>query len=247
MKIQELKEHLEKYKDALVLVGPDAIKNIASIPSRDDQIKFLNNKNLRRSPKEFWDFYFNQFYIEPKKASETEKVIAELYKNSLVKNVVTLYPDGLLSYFNLINPTDIIHLHGNMQTYQCQKASCKINYPIEAINKENLTCEVCGNRLRPQILLSGENYNEDKYQAMISLLNQTHTLFTIGLDYTETPIVEFIADYCDLKGASEESKVLVSVVDKDLDMDLNEQIGFHEFIVKDDCDAAMIRLLDALR
>lgn len=254
MKIDQLKDHLNKYKDGIVLIGPGAVKSIHSSDPEQDRL-VLTNKVLRREPDKFWDYFSKNVYVDLNNTSLTEslKAIEMLYTLGYVSKVVTLTTDGMLATKSNIAVEDTIPLHGTCQVVTC--TGCKTIYPTAAfINAEGKMeehkCELCGKSLKPNMLMFGETYNDQAYQDLIAALNNTHTVFTIGLDYTETPIVELIASYCDLKSAQADQgqeKIIISVVEKDLDMDLNNQIGFHEFLVKDECDNAMERFLQAVK
>lgn len=252
--INELKNHMQKHKDAVVLIGPDAIKELNLFRSNQEELKEkFNKKVLRRKPIEFWDYFVKNVYINPDEndMTSTQKSILQLFKLGLVSNIIDLNGDGLmLAHEGQVD--GLIQLHGDIQTYTCQNPSCKTSYSRQYVfgieDEIKNTCELCDKPIRPDILLIGENYDDDKYHLLKTLIANTHTLITVGLDYSEEPIINLIADYGDIKELSkqqEDPKMLVGVHKSDLELDVNE-VAFHEFLAKDEVSLALSRLLKLL-
>lgn len=234
--IADLVKHLETYQDALILVGDKAI----SIHEEADP-ELLTNKNLRRNAKEFWAHYFKAVFRDPKgELSDAQKAIAHLKNKGYVSNIINLTND---SKFNVLG--DVINLHGVSDTFKC--TSCKKLYAYEEVKEmpeHELICS-CGRPLRPNILLNGENYFDDQYDAFKHLLLATHTVFVVGLDWGETPVVNLIVDYAEMKenrNASEEEQRMVVIVGTDDFINLEELAPF-EFIVPGDVNESMKRLI----
>lgn len=234
--IQDLVKHLETYKDALVVVGDKAIHL-----KGEADAAILTNKVLRRDPDTFWKHFFETTFCEPNAPlSEAQKAVAALKNKNYVANVINLTHD---SKWNALE--NVINLHGLSDTFKC--TSCKTVYSydeIKAMPDNEFKC-TCGRALRPTILLNGENYFDDPYNAFKHLLLETHTLFVVGLDWGETPIVNLIVDYAEMKenrNASEEEQRMVVIVGTDDFIDIEELAPF-EFIVPGDVNESMKRLI----
>lgn len=235
--VADLVKHLETYKDALVLIGDKAIKLRGEI---DPDI--LNNKTLRRNPSEFWKHYFATAFCNPEdELSDAQKAVAALKNKGYIANIINLTHDGKMNVLG-----DVINLHGTSDKFKC--TSCKTIFTYDYVKTcpdNQIECEVCGRPLRPAILFNGENYFDDQYDAFKHLLLETHTLFVIGLDWGESPIVNLIADYAEMKdnrNAVEEDKRMVVVVGEDDFMNV-EEVGQFEFFVPGDVNESMKRLL----
>lgn len=236
LKVSDLVAHLEQYKDALLLIGDKAIS------TKEIDSDVLNNKTLRRFPEAFWKHYFENVFIDPNgELSQAQKAVAALKNKGYVKDIINLTTDSKLNGLG-----DIINLHGTSDKFKCTSCKTIFTYDyVETCPENEIKCEVCGRPLRPSILLNGENYFDDQYNAFKHLLLETHTLFVVGLDWGESPIVNLIADYSDMKqdrNAREEEKRMIVVVGGDDFMDVNE-VGMFEFFVPGDVNESMQRLL----
>jgi NAD-dependent SIR2 family protein deacetylase len=146
----------------------------------------------------------------------------------------------------------MLNLHGTSLTYRCQNPKCKIEYTHHYVTSSDgiPTCEVCGRELKPNLLLVGDNYDDNEFHAMKLKMVDTHTLILIGFDFTEEPLTEILASFCDIKllnkstGKPEDVKMLVTVHEPGTHIN-EEDIGFFEFWVEDDCGEATGRLLKA--
>lgn len=238
--LEELKAHMEKYKDAIIMVGPE-ITNTKIEKEKFE--KYLNKKMLIRKPKEFYkNFQIELEKSQSDKITESQKMILKLNESELTKGIINLNVDE-----KLVSPTTI-NLHGIISTFLCNK--CNIIYPHQSINFDDISCEVCGKNIRPQMLLLGETYKDKEYQKTIELLNKTHTLITVGLDYKEEAIVDLISGYCNIKSTSPEEKILIGINKKDNEINnikINDEIGFHDFYVTDEeCQLSLDRLMKGI-
>lgn len=234
--VSDLVSHLDTYKDALVLIGDKAIS------TKEIDVDLLNNKTLRRNPTAFWKHYFENVFLDPNaEFSKAQKAVAALKNKGYVKDIINLTVDSKLNGLG-----DVINLHGVSDKFKCTSCKTIFTYDyVETCPESEIKCEVCGRPLRPMILLNGENYFDDQYNAFKHLLLETHTLFVVGLDWSESPIVNLIADYSDMKqerNEREEEKRMIVVVGGDDFMDVNE-VGLFEFFVPGDVGESMQRLL----
>lgn len=235
--LEQLKEHMEKHKDALVILGPDASKLCGTkhydIESYQES---MTRKKLSREKDKFWDFFDNCYYTDPSQLelTDSQQLAGYFLRAGLAAGIVTLTTDGLMNA--LAGQNALIEMHGNMHVFRCK--GCKKEFAYESIF-ENHVCPECGKDIKPDVQLIGEKYDEDKYNKFVDLANASHTVVTIGLDYTEQMITDILSQYCAKKAMTQDA-VLVCIHDTDIDP--NTVIGFHEFCVKGDCDSASERL-----
>lgn len=237
--VKELIEHLDKYKDAVVIVGPGALESKLGY-SMDEFNENYNRKSLVREPEKLWSFFANKMYRE---ITEAE---IELFKTiDKLKDFTSLVVNQNMIAYTIGNSID---LHGSIHKFICPK--CKIQYTDDYIFSrepyEN-ECEVCGAVIRPTALLSGERYNKLEFNSVEEAILSSHTIILVGMDYTEEALMKLIAHYGDVKSfineKGEDQKVLVSIQSKEEEFDPNEMAHF-EFIVRDDVQAALDRLID---
>jgi NAD-dependent SIR2 family protein deacetylase len=240
--LERLKEHIEKYKDALIILGPDAAK-LCGVKHYDIEAykENMTRKKLSRSKEEFWDFFDNYYYNKYSLLEETEsqQLAIRLYESGLVAGVMTTTTEGLLR--GNIAVEHLIELHGSMHDFICK--ACKTELVYSEVHDTH-ECPECGKGVRPCVQLIGERYNEEQYEKFVKLANAAHTIITIGLDYTEQTVNDILAQYCEKKALSKDS-IIIGIHDTSIDP--NTVIGFHEFLVGGDCDSASERLNKALR
>ena len=238
--LEDLISHMKKYKDTIVIVG-NKVNSFNYDFTSDEFNNNFNRKSLKRNPKKLWDFFYNKLYTD--------------IDNNNIYEMLDKIDYNLLINQNINGPinSNTINLHGNINKFLCPK--CNTIYSSISFNKDDNnipTCELCGKPLRPSILLANERYNQEDLNTIDEELIKTHTLFCIGLDYTEQAILDLIADYGDVKSVNNSDpkekenngeKVLVIIQDKDIDYDPN-QITFCEFLVKDNLEDALKRFID---
>ena len=237
--VKDLVSHLNKYKDAVIILGPGAleVKDNYSIEEFNEN---YTRKALVREPEKLWNFFIDKMYREATSKEE------DLFKTIKFFEDIT----GLVINQNMIAHTigNSIDLHGSIHKFICPK--CKINYTTDYIFSREpyeCECEVCGATLRPTALLSGERYNKLELNKIEDAILSTHTIILIGMDYTEEALMKLIAHYGDVKSfineKGEEQKVLVSIQTQEEELNPNEMAN-SELIVRDDIQSALNRLRD---
>ena len=253
MTIEELKKHNDKYKNAVIFVGNGITKYFSNL-----DIEKYNNamtrKNLIRNREDFYAFYNS--YLEASKDIDINAINA-LNKLIELDNVVTCVNTTHINILkNKILSNKVINFNGNVETFYCSK--CHIYYEHEYAsnngnsNIKDAVCESCGEILRPNIKLSGDLYDSQK---LSNILNNTNTIITVGLDYSDIELNGLLCDYCELKigikdQENENKKIIISILNNNSKYDnisLNNSIGFHEFVVKDDISLAIDRLVKILK
>ena len=239
--LQDLSAHMNKYKDAVFVIGPGLLTEKESYAT-DEYNECYTRKNLVRNPEVFWDFVQKHMLGEPSNidiaAYEAVEMAADVASLFINQNTV-----GTLS-------EKMVHLHGLKAVYSCHK--CKTQYPSAYIKSkepyEN-QCECCGGTLRPTALLSGERYDKSSYDRIVSAFESTHTVVLVGMDYTEEFLMDMVSQFGDIKSFTnekgEEERMLVAIQPTEETFDPNE-MAFCEFLVRDNVVDAVGRLCNAL-
>lgn len=238
--VKDLIEHMQKYKDAVIIFGSNIEKDAQGF-SKEKFNEFYTRKNLVRNPEMLWTYFLDEMYVEP-----SERIDAVKRQVEKMDDVIGTIVNQSMFYPNL---NKSISLHGSIDRFVCSK--CKTEYTIDYItSKEPFEheCELCDGHVRPTALLSGERYVKADFDAVKEAIKNTHTLFLIGMDYTEKALMEMITEYADVTSfnadTSEEEHMLVAVQSSDEEFNPNE-MAFFNFIVKDDVAEAMKRLVEA--
>lgn len=238
--IKDLKEHLEKYKDAIIIIGPGILsKENRPLYSIEDFNENYNRKVLARDNKKLWKFFkeyiYNELNSESLDAYESLKFLIPYSSTIIDQNPNSPYPI-----------TNAILLHGKQDLYKCQR--CKTLYVPESID-DTYTCEACGKSIRPSVLLSGERYDDNEFHRIKEEFNKTHTIILLGIDYSEISLLDLIAKFDDKRAVEQdfgknenvEERIIVAIQEEDEDFDPNE-LAFCNFLVKDNIKAALVRL-----
>jgi NAD-dependent SIR2 family protein deacetylase len=233
--LNELINHLKKHKDAIIIVG-SAINSYDKNYTSEEFNYNYNRKNLKRNPEKLWSFYYNN-------------ILTDIDYNDIYDMINKIDYDLLVNQ-NINGPINnkALNIHGHINKYICPK--CKTIYSSNSFEDNTTipTCEICGKALKPSVLLTGERYDQTEFDNLKQKIINTHSLILIGMDYTEQPLLDLIADYGDIKsqinanGNSEEERVLVAIQNEEEEFDPN-QITFCEFLVKDNIEDALTRLL----
>lgn len=255
--ITQLVSHMQKYKDALFILGPGAGFYNIPTPTREQLEANYSSKTLRRKPEEFWPFFKEFIFIDPdqNQPTQTQDNVQLLREKGVVGAIVTQTTDGSWEYH--LGTEKVIQLHGTSADFVCMNSECKTHFThhyVMSLEQPVPQCEVCGKELRPNILLFGEKYRDDRFEAFKHHILTTHTLILIGVDFTEEAVMQMVANYVDMKtlmnAQNEDEKRMAVVINPPSGYDVNEEIGFFEFIVDEDsvedgCGAATNRLVRA--
>lgn len=234
--LKDLVSHIKKHNDAVIIVGPGINPSKPNYTIEEFNEKY-NRRTLIRDYKTAWDFYFNN--------------ILKGINNTIAYDIISQINNAVILDQNIDGSINASYLHGHIDLYKCQK--CKVTYPSKAIIMNPLTftphsCELCDGKIRPTVLLSGERYDQILFDDFKTKLLNTHTLILVGMDYTEEPLINLIADYGDMKsqlnaeGNPDNERVIVAIQSKDEEFDPND-LSFCEFLVKGNIIESLDKLI----
>ena len=250
--IEELITHMNKHKDAVIVIGdrisPEIGKTMLPVIEGEEteQEKIFTRKALIKESNKFWDYYFENIYYTDETVPQVYSNINKLKKIGLAKNIIS---------------TDMRHQPANISDLELRGISTVITCnKCEAVATESkiedmklerdYKCPACGNRLRPDCLLYGENYHPNKIKLFTqSIFKQedgeqatpnTHTLILIGVDMQEDLISEMYDNYLLVRERIEEPCYIVMITDNEQEVALFTQ----EFATVTDIDNAVKRFVD---
>lgn len=242
--IDSLVNHLKKYKDAVIILGPKIITD--EMFRVDEKTKEIyNRKTMIKEPDKFWKFYSKCIMSMP-----------QSYSNEIVNSINKLLELNLHSKvidINLINSIDdVISPNGKTNIVECVKCHKQINpYDIkeQLENQEKvLKCE-CGGNMKPTVLFFGEKYSSPVYNSVkfpiFTEVNEkptlnTHTLIFIGVDFMDS-LTEEIIDSFDALKTRDQFTVIIDNTQTNL-------IYYEpEFGVSDELDKGINRLVELLK
>lgn len=204
--IKNLIENLSKNKDAVVLIGERAIKELDLFPIKDNTKDILNKKNMVRKPKEFWEYYKTNIGRQQFKVSKSEHALMNMMESGIIKTVIDLNYTGWISEYG--TSVEKIQLKGDIDKYRCMSCNKEGEFTADMLNTSTMLKCDCGGKIAPSITLFGDKYLDKNIQAVKDSIFiedgekvklNTHCLICIGVDFEEDYINELIDSYDAIK------------------------------------------------
>ena len=226
--IEDLVKVLKQSRDAVVIVGDKAVKELDLYKIDENSKQHLNRKKMVKEPKNFWSFYKENLFDHEKRkeASPAEKSINSLVGTGVVKTLIDLNYTGNIKV-PIMSNTSYTQLKGDVEIARCM--SCDKSYKIteDMLNTDTmLKCE-CKGKIAPTTTLFGEKYLEKHTKAIKDAIFiekddevklNTHCLIFVGVDFEEDYMHELIESYSAIKSevsTDENPYFLVMITEKD--------------------------------
>lgn len=131
----------------------------------------------------FHEFYTMRMnHLATCQPHEGHRLLANWEEKGLVHHIETQNVDG---FHQAAGSKDVDELHGSIQSVRCQ--SCGIGAKKEQFFKKE-TCSACGGKLRPNVVLFGENLPEDCWMRAIQNIKQADVVIVIGTSLEVYPV-----------------------------------------------------------
>ena len=199
--IKRLKKIIEESK-YLVFMGGAGVSTESGIPDFRSENGLYSEKFKRYSPEtvlsrdfflnhtaEFYEYYKNNMIFPFAKPNAAHIALSRLEKKGKLKAVITQNIDGLHSKADSKN---VIELHGSVLRNRCLR--CGKEYDIESVVKGKGVpcCDECGGIIKPEVVLYGENLNEDAITRSIREICNADTLIIGGTSLLVNPAAAFV-------------------------------------------------------
>ena len=202
--LDDLKEHLFKYKDATIVVGNDIILDKEMFLPYNSPADY-SRKSMVKTPEKFWRLYKESVYKEDVDTkNNNQQIIQNLIDLGIVKTLIDNNSDGVLSDCGI----DYIQLQGNYKVLKCNKCNKKVPYDPDKIPITNkpLTHNMyedtdCYGKLMPTLpfanSIMSSRLTEELEEAIFNLDPEepmhTHTLIFIGVDFDDN-VMDYMID-----------------------------------------------------
>lgn len=131
----------------------------------------------------FHEFYTMRMnHLATCKPHEGHKLLAKWEKKGLIDRIETQNVDG---FYQAAGSEQVDELHGSIQTVRCQACGTAANKE-RFFNKAN--CTACGGKLRPNVVLFGENLPEDSWVSALQHMKQADLVIVIGTSLEVYPV-----------------------------------------------------------
>lgn len=153
----------------------------------DNPEYMLSYECLHNEHDKFIEFIRKHFDFKDALPNDIHKWIASLEKDNKKVTVVTQNIDGL---HQKAGSSNVLEIHGNIDNWICCSEDCNESYNLNyAIN--NSRCS-CNNDIRPEVILYGENLDDNKFnQACLDIAN-SDLIIVIGTSLSVFPFASII-------------------------------------------------------
>ncbi len=149
----------------------------------------LSRDCFYRHTEEFFRFYRDKILVGGVKANAAHYKLAEWEQLGKLTAVVTQNIDGL---HQAAGSRAVYELHGSVLKNRCTE--CGHRYDVEFIkNSKGIPrCIKCGGVVKPEVVLYGENLDEDTVTGAVRAISAADTLIVAGTSLTVYPAAELI-------------------------------------------------------
>ena len=142
---------------------------------------------LENNPFLFYKFYKNNLNCLDASPNIIHEVLKRLNDQNKLRCVITQNIDGLHKKAGL---NHVLEIHGTIYKNHCMK--CGKEYDASYIfSSDDVPLCSCGGIIRPQVVLYGEDLNED-YEEAIKEISSCETLIVAGSSLTVNPAASLI-------------------------------------------------------
>ena len=260
--LETMKENLLKYKDAVIIVGNDAVREAHLFHATEHNEQVYSRKNMVKNPKEYWTLYkMNIAETERNKTGTKEqKALLELLDLDIVSTVIDANYDGYLKD-NIPDNVQYIQLKGDRRELFCTKCGKILPYNDNITGEKVLTHKdfdestSCMGKVQPTVphynskvpkgtwhdilcsIFEEEDLKDNKY------VPKTHALILVGIDLDEDIIGDIIDTYKVSRGKNTLQHLLIAITYKSpQQIDILEA----EFGTADEIDESLLRLKELL-
>lgn len=207
-RITELASWLENSQLAYALTGA-GVSTDSGIPdfrgedglwTKRDPMEVASSRALHENPEKFFDFWSDRFsHLKEAPPNLTHQVLAEMEGAGMLAGVITQNIDGLHSEAGSEN---VLQLHGNFSLSKCE--GCGKEIPTTEILDRFETGEVpycrdCGQLIRPEVVLFGEQLPAEIIEAEEEL-TRADLLLVLGSSLGVYPVASLVPHFQETGG-----------------------------------------------
>lgn len=152
----------------------------------------LSHTFYRRYPEEFFRFYQDKMLCLTAKPNAAHLKLAQWEREGKLKAVITQNIDGL---HQAAGSREVLELHGSVLRNYCERchASYSAEYMLHA--KGVPTCEACGGRVKPDVVLYEEGLDQETLNRAIRYISDADVLIVGGTSLVVYPAAGLIDYY----------------------------------------------------
>ena len=158
------------------------------------QPEYLLSKDcFQNEPKVFYEFYRQKMDVRNYEPNTTHKVLAKMEAKGKLSGIVTQNIDRL---HQKSGSKKVYEIHGTTYRNYCIKCHREFdeNYIFDSINKIP-RCPNCGQFVRPDVILYGENLPEEAVKNALNAIESADCLIVGGTSLQVYPAAAFLAHF----------------------------------------------------
>lgn len=145
----------------------------------------LSHSFFKSNTEEFFRFYKDKMIFKDAKPNLAHKALAKLEEVGKLNAIITQNIDGL---HQLAGSKNVLELHGSVHRNYCM--GCNKFYNLDYMLKSNNNipvCEVCGDAVKPDVVLYEESLDSDILRKSILSVSQADTFIVGGTSLVVYP------------------------------------------------------------
>ncbi|MGY4706760.1 SIR2 family NAD-dependent protein deacylase [Candidatus Bipolaricaulota sp. J31] len=196
---RRLIEHLRKSRSGWAFTGA-GVSTPSGIPDfrgpeglwkKYDPERVSTVEAFRKRPEEFFAFWMQRFEIMGRARPNTvHRLLARLEERGMLRGVITQNIDGL---HRKAGSRTVLEIHGNAWTGTCVGCGRKYEllWMVERVRKDGTPLCDCGELVKPDVVLFGEQLTED-FQRAWEEVSQCDLLWVLGSSLQVWPAAELV-------------------------------------------------------
>ncbi len=202
MKEAEILKGLIEKAENIVFLGGAGVSTASGIPDFRSEDGLYSETYKKYSPeqvlshefflsktKEFYDYYKKYMLFPSAEPNSAHKALAKLEKDGKLKAVITQNIDGL---HQKAGSKNVIELHGSVLRNKCLRCGAPFGLDTVIDKKGVPCCDKCGGVIKPDVVLYGENLDEDAITLSIRSVCLADLLIVGGTSLQVNPAASFI-------------------------------------------------------
>ena len=258
--LENMKTNLLNYKDAVVIVGNDAVREARLFHATENNENVYSRRNMVKNPQEYWKLYKDNIAENENNKTETkeQKALLELLKLGIVKTVIDVNYDG---YLKDHIPSDVgyIQVKGDRRDLFCTKCGAIIPYNNNItgdkvlVHKDFDEHTNCMGKIQPTVPHYNAKMQKPLWNSILDSIFdrtdpdkpvlKTHALILVGIDIAEDIVGDIVDFYKEVRGKNNLQHLLIVITYNSPQLiDMLEA----EFGTADDIDQSLLRLKQLL-
>ncbi len=151
--------------------------------------EMLSHGYFMRHEDAFWAFYKNVMLYPHAKPNAAHRALKRLEDQGRLSAVLTQNIDGL---HQLAGSSRVYELHGTVHRNHCMRCGEGVDLDFVANAEDTPKCPACGGRIKPDVVLYGENLDDDVVSESLAVIRKCDLVIVGGTSLVVQPAAGMI-------------------------------------------------------